>query len=168
MSNMFFISDTHFGHKNILKFQDGNGNFMRPGFSSIEEMNEHIIDQWNKTVGPMDKVVHCGDVAFGIEALKLCDRLKGIKYLVLGNHDGQQITNYLKAFRKVYGVKYIQTDTAICTHVPVHESSLYRFQFNIHGHLHEKKLDDKRYFNASVEQINYTPIELEEIKERLK
>ena len=168
MSNLFFISDTHFGHKNILTFRGEDGNLIRPGFDSIEEMNETIIERWNKTVGDQDKVIHCGDVAFGRDALKLCHRLKGIKHLVMGNHDGQCIAEYAKIFNKIFGVKYIGKDEAICTHVPIHDNSLRRFGLNIHGHLHEKKLITGKHFNVSVEQINYIPISLEEIKERLK
>lgn len=164
MSNLFFISDTHFGHKNILTFKDDFGKSLREGFEDIEEMNEYIIAMWNHKVGSQDKVIHCGDVAFGKEALKLCQRLNGIKYLVLGNHDTMALNEYAKVFTKIFGVKYIGGDEAICTHVPVHPSSLRRFVLNIHGHLHEKHIDDARYFNVSVEQIGYTPIELEEIK----
>lgn len=163
MGNTFFISDTHFGHKNVILFKDEDGKLMRPGFANIDEMNEHIIECWNKTVTNKDKVIHCGDVAFGSAALELCKRLNGIKYLVLGNHDNLDIYKYAGIFKKIYGVKYMSNDVAICTHAPIHETSLRKFKLNIHGHLHDEVVGDKRYFNVSVEQLNYTPIELEEI-----
>ena len=57
MSDIWVISDTHFGHSNILKFTDTNGNLIRGAkFSSLEEMDEHMIDQWNSTVKDGDKV----------------------------------------------------------------------------------------------------------------
>lgn len=163
MAETFFISDTHFGHKNILTFRDHAGNFLRPGFKDIDEMNEHIVEQWNKTVTKQDKIIHCGDVAFGKPALQLCHRLKGIKYLVLGNHDGQASNEYLKIFNKIYGVKYIGRNDAICTHVPIHPGSMRDFKVNIHGHTHANRIPDYRYFNVSVECIDYTPISLDTI-----
>ena len=165
MSTTFFISDTHFGHANILKFTEDDDSLIRPGFGCVEEMNEHMIKCWNSVVGPQDKVIHCGDVAFGKEALNLCHRLKGIKYLVMGNHDNYDIHSYLDIFHKLHGVKYIGRNEAICTHVPIHNTSLRDFKVNIHGHLHTSEINDPRYFNVSVEQIDYTPISLDEIKE---
>ena len=49
------------------------------------------------------------------------------------------------------------------THIPIHPGQLNRFDANIHGHIHDRKIDDKRYVNVSVEQINYTPISLDEV-----
>lgn len=167
MANLFFISDTHFGHANTLKFTNADGTQLRPGFADVDEMNETMIDNWNKVVGKQDKIVHCGDVAFGKSALMLCQRLNGVKHLVLGNHDGQDIFDYKSIFTKIFGVKYIGRDTAICTHVPIHSSSMRNFKLNIHGHLHANVIDDPRYFNVSVERIDYTPISLEEILKRI-
>lgn len=167
MSTTFFISDTHFGHKNIIKFTDDDGKIIRP-FDTVDDMNEHMIECWNKTVSHSDKVIHCGDVAFGQQALALCRRLNGIKYLVLGNHDSMAMNEYAKIFVKIFGVKYIGRDDAICTHIPVSESNFRRFKLNIHGHMHHHKMADNRYVNVSVEQINYTPISLDEIKLRIE
>lgn len=163
MTEIFFIGDTHFGHANILTFTDESGELIRPGFSCIDEMNELIIENWNSTVGKNDKVIHCGDVAFGKDALKLCKRLNGIKQLVMGNHDRLGIQNYLDVFTKVYGAKYIGDNIAIVTHIPIHKDSLRKFKLNIHGHLHTATIDCDQYFNVSCENIHYTPISLDEI-----
>lgn len=79
---VFFTSDTHFKHANIIKFCE------RP-FGSIEEMNEALIANWNRVVGKDDFVFHLGDFCFGgSEAWNsILDRLNGKIYLVLGNHD---------------------------------------------------------------------------------
>ena len=50
---VFFVSDTHFFHKNIIKDCD------RP-FADVDEMNQFMIDRWNEAVGPDDIVIHVG------------------------------------------------------------------------------------------------------------
>lgn len=79
----FFTSDLHFSHRNVINFCD------RP-YSSIEEMDEAIINQWNTQVNPEDEVYFLGD--FGINKKKCLDseliaRLNGKKHIILGNHD---------------------------------------------------------------------------------
>lgn len=83
-----FISDTHFGHKNIIQYSN------RP-FASVEEMNEGMIEAWNDKVQPDDTIYHLGDFAFMPyeEFRKLIRRLNGKKYLILGNHDKMIIQN---------------------------------------------------------------------------
>jgi calcineurin-like phosphoesterase family protein len=53
----------------------------------------------------------------------------------------------------------------LLTHVPIHESTLeHKKLLNVHGHIHEKKSPSKNHKNVSVEQINYTPINIEELR----
>lgn len=162
----FFISDTHFDHANILLFKRNDGTPLRE-FSCIEEMNEHIIDRWNSTVRVMDKVYHQGDFAMKEQSLDaILPRLNGHKKLIRGNHDVYKLKKYIGPgrFEEVYGVRMLPKYGLILTHIPVHPRQLQgRWKVNVHGHLHSNKLDDTRYFNVSVEQINYTPIELEEL-----
>ena len=61
--NIWFTSDQHFSHGNILKFVDKNGNKIRP-FTQVDEMDEHLIEQWNNNVKKGDKVYHLGDITF--------------------------------------------------------------------------------------------------------
>ncbi len=78
----FFTSDTHFRHANIIQYDS------RP-FSSVEEMNETIIETWNMTVSKRDTVYHLGDIGFGSPAVMwpIIQRLNGRRILVRGNHD---------------------------------------------------------------------------------
>lgn len=78
----FFTSDTHFGHKNIIKYSN------RP-FADFEEMDAKIVAKWNKLVGPTDVVYHLGDVALGPSERwdSILNSLNGYKVLVVGNHD---------------------------------------------------------------------------------
>lgn len=66
MAERFFISDTHFSHARILEFESDDGRPVRSGFSSVEEMDEAMIERWNSVVGPKDKVYHLGDVAIRV------------------------------------------------------------------------------------------------------
>ena len=160
-SKIFVISDTHFGHKNILNFEH-NGKPLRP-FSSLTEMHVEMIDRWNSVVTPQDKVYHLGDVAFTQAGLKLLGLLNGKKQLVRGNHDKLKLSAYREYFQEVYGVR--QINGVWLTHVPMHQSCVdqERVKINIHGHLHANKIDHPKYFNASVECINYTPYDITEI-----
>ena len=78
----WYTSDLHFYHKNIIQYSN------RP-FSSIEEMNQTMINRWNEKVGENDTVHVVGDVFFCsfTEAKKIMDQLKGKKILYIGNHD---------------------------------------------------------------------------------
>ena len=167
MPNVFLISDTHFGHSNILTFKKDNGDMLRV-FNNIDEMDEHLISKWNSVVRPQDKIYHLGDVGFRnftyIESI--FNRLNGTKILIRGNHDNFKISQYAKLFKDVRATHTI--DRFLLSHIPVHEQSLSRWVGNIHGHLHANNLPDKRYFNVSVEQLrDYTPISFEEIKSLL-
>ena len=164
--NTFLISDTHFGHGNILTFLRDDGSKLRH-FSSVEEMDETLVDNWNNTVGKNDKVYHLGDVVINKKYLHILDRLNGDKVLIKGNHDIEKLCKFANYFRDVRA--YHVLDKMLLSHIPIHEESLSRWKANIHGHLHHRVVmkngkPDKRYFNVSVECINYTPIAFEEIR----
>jgi len=162
----FLISDTHFGHTNILSFLNQDGSHLRE-FSSVEEMDETMINNWNKTVSDIDKVYHLGDLTFSNRNLQLImPRLKGTKILIKGNHDNLKLSQYSPFFKDIRS--YHILDKMVLSHIPIHPDSLYRWEANVHGHLHGNNLPDPRYINVSVEQINFTPIDFEEIRERVK
>ena len=75
----FFTADTHFGHKNIINYCE------RP-FSSVEEMDQTLITNWNMVVSECDVVYHLGDFVFGCPE-RIRKRLNGRIFLILGNHD---------------------------------------------------------------------------------
>lgn len=164
MSDIFVISDTHFSHTNFLKFTDTGGNLVRP-FSSIQEMDEMMIDRWNSVVKQGDKVYHLGDVFFGDKDRfkRLWPRLKGSKRLIVGNHDDIIFLSQGGFFQKV--MMWRKFDNLLLTHVPVHPDTLRDTMTNIHGHIHEKPSPAGPYRCVSVEQINYTPVALEELKD---
>lgn len=172
-SKQFFISDTHFGHNNILTFRKNDGSLLRD-FKSIEEMDDTIITNWNKVVKDTDTVYHLGDVAINRKALKVLYNLKGRKVLIKGNHDIFKLDDYTEYFDDIRAYKVFTKENFICSHIPLHTESLYRWKLNVHGHLHGNKVmlskykEDDRYLSVCCEQINYTPVDLDYIMERLK
>lgn len=173
MSNIWFASDHHFGHKNIIKFTGPNGDPARSIFESIEEHNEALVENHNAVVDKNDRVYLLGDVCWNSAAIKYLKALKGNKVLVMGNHDQQKVTSYLGSVNSVKGAMTLQKPkhgiSAILTHIPVHPCQLeYRFNCNIHGHMHSFNINDPKYINVSMEQINYTPISLDELAIKLK
>lgn len=171
--NNFVISDTHFGHTNAwakFKLEDGVTP-LRP-FTSTEEMDEHMVKMWNSVVQPNDYVYHLGDVVINKKSLHIVRRLNGHKRLILGNHDIFDNQDYYDAgFEKLAGVR-VFPDKFVLSHIPLHPESVGpRFKMNVHGHLHGNIVRDKfgkpdpLYRCVSVEQINYTPLSFDEIKQ---
>lgn len=160
MRDIFIISDTHFSHENILKFTDDQGNLIR-SFTDVDEMDALMIDNWNKTVKDNDIVYHLGDVYFG-KGHKVLPFLKGRKRLVLGNHDNPKSEYILNNFQKIMMWRMFPEFNCVLTHVPVHESSLYKVQYNLHGHIHQQKSPSEQHINCSVEVNDYTPKAIEE------
>ena len=180
--NIFFISDTHFGHANMLNFLNYDGTRTRP-FDSIEEVDELMIQNWNEMVKKEDKIYHLGDVAFGQSFDKVMPRLNGTKVLIKGNHDRLQIGKYVKYFKDVRGTCHVDGNYLL-SHFPIHPDSKGRFVRNLHGHIHAQTVMKKEYYrvdfghfiafnkvpdlwyrNCCVEVNNYSPIPFELIKE---
>lgn len=135
----YFIADTHFHHANTIRFDN------RP-FSSIEEMNEKMIEWWNNTVGPRDRTYILGDFCWlkpeDPEYLKLTRRLNGKKVLIKGNHDNvEKFSSELKnCFEDICQRKEIKLNKKhiILDHYP---QMIYRHDVNesvwhFHGHTH--------------------------------
>ena len=177
--NIFFTSDTHFWHDNIIKFCN------RP-FSSIEEMNDTIIDNWNRVVDNNDIVFHLGDFCFcGSDKFKeLVEKLNGRIYLILGNHDWKTIKNWhASKFEGVYQQLSIKVNgkKIYLNHFPFlcYAGTYYRFEdtvWQLFGHVHSSDqnkngLDNQRLsmlfptqYDVGVDNNNYTPVSFEQVK----
>lgn len=157
MNRVFFIGDTHFGHRNIIGYN-------RPEFDNLEQMHEAMIERWNNVVGKNDIVFHLGDVAFGKHNLHYLAQLNGRKKLILGNHDTYDIIEYHRYFDRIFGC--VEYKGCILTHVPIHPMQFFRFRLNIHGHVHHKDpvlMASDKYFNVCADHINLTPIAFDDI-----
>lgn len=173
----FVISDTHFSHTNTwAKFRNNDDTGPLRPFTSNEEMDQHIIDCWNKVVSDDDVVYHLGDVVIHHKAMSVLHALRGHKRLVRGNHDIFPTSEYLIHFEEIYGVAKPNKGQYpfYLSHIPIHENSIPKWcKANIHGHLHGKVVRDKfgnpdpKYICVSVENVNYTPVNLDEILEKV-
>jgi calcineurin-like phosphoesterase family protein len=169
--NIFLISDTHFGHQNSCNWLTDDGEKYRP-WGTSEEMDEEMVKRWNSVVAPKDKVYHLGDVAMKRKDIATIGRCNGEKILIRGNHDIFNLEDYTPYFKDIRGTHKL--DNFLISHIPIHPESIARWAGgNIHGHTHRHRVnlfdgpEDPRYICVSVEQINYTPIPLETIKQRI-
>lgn len=168
MSELWYISDSHFGHASILSFTNRTTGFkVRPEFSSVEEMNETMISAWNSVVKPEDKIYHLGDFCFVQDFVQFVSRLNGHKRLILGNHD-RVTAKHFQYFEKIS--ESMQMNDVVFSHRPIflNDADEIRVKYNVHGHIHERVIPDDRYLNISVEQTNYRPLNLDEIKSIFK
>lgn len=159
--SVYLISDTHFGHKNIITYCN------RP-FSSVDEMNETLIKNWNSVVKKNDIVYHLGDFAFGTREFTraIVKKLNGHICLILGNHDMRPIQFYYDCgFHRVYDCPIIINKYFILTHRPIEPMDEKGIYANFYGHVH----DDPRFreatarsFNVSSDNIGFTPILFED------
>jgi calcineurin-like phosphoesterase family protein len=168
MSEVWFTSDTHFGHANILDFCN------RP-FSTVQEMNEALVENWNSVIGKGDRIYHLGDVAWlgkdlkQDEASKYLHALKGDKYLIKGNHDSPPILKM--GWNQIYDYKEIKIEGQhiVMSHFPMltwHRA--HKGSWMLHGHCHggvnELNADSPR-LDVGSDNFDYTPINFSQIKE---
>ena len=162
--NVWFTSDSHFYHANIIKYCN------RP-FASVEEMNEKLIENWNSVVGKDDLVWCLGDFCLGPDQKKhipeLVSKLNGRINLVLGNHDHNLVKFYYDAgFIRVYDRKVIINDFVILTHAPLMFLNDNTPFFQVFGHVHCSELYptfSKTGCCVCVERHDYKPISWKKI-----
>jgi len=136
--NRFWTSDTHFFHRNVLKFC----RHTRLG-DTVEEMNEILIQNWNENVKPMDIVYHLGDFSFGKkeQTEEILKRLNGQIHLIRGNHDNQfdsSLKNYLTwhgDYKEI--TKKVLGEQVCMMHYPIEAWKNQDYgSIMLHGHLH--------------------------------
>ena len=174
MSKIFITSDTHFCHDKPFIYEPR-------GFSSVNEMNEAIIKNWNKVVKPDDIVYHLGDVmlnddACGIQCLR---GLNGEIYILTGNHD---TTNRLQKYKNInlniHLIGYVNIIVYnkykfYLSHYPTLTSNndedkpLNRRVINICGHAHTKDKfadwDKGLIYHCELDAHNCVPVLLDDI-----
>ncbi|MGZ8924433.1 MAG: hypothetical protein ACXW2E_00985 [Nitrososphaeraceae archaeon] len=165
--NIWFWSDTHFNHKNIIKYSG------RP-FPNTELMNKCLIGNYINVVKENDIVFWGGDITFGHigEMNRILTQLPGYKIHILGNHDidnnGKQLHLMMDERRPCYVIDVIDADIEfqlLITHYPL--DNVPNGCFSVHGHIHQHLLQPFN-FNMCVEHTNYTPINITNIIKKAK
>lgn len=172
MGQIYLTSDCHFNHTNILKYEPES----RP-FKTVNEMNEAIINNWNKVVTDEDTIYVLGDFFMGMldKIDTILPRLKGKIILIRGNHDTE---NRIKKFKE-YGIEVKDIDYLeykgrffILLHFPIENQEFYKMIVEnnsetvlLYGHIHGNA--PKGYVNGSfhvgVDTNDLTPVSLEDI-----
>ncbi len=158
MVDIWFSSDLHYGHENIIRYCS------RP-FKDAYHMNEVMIERHNALVKPQDHWYCLGDVAVSQVTLNyVLPRLNGHKRLILGNHDNHApMKNYCQYFQKI--LLWRQFEGIVFTHIPLPRAHFPgKSLVNAHGHIHEKPSPPGPYINLCVEWTDYRPVHLDDVK----
>lgn len=176
---VWFTSDTHFCHENIVRFSN------RP-FRDAKEMNEEIIRRWNETVPEDGIVFHLGDFCLGgsKEWNDIMYRLHGRIYLILGNHDFRNIKHaFMSRFEMVTQQMTIRVggQSIILNHNPfLAYGGSYRDTWQLFGHVHSGPLshtglDHPRLsmlfplqYDVGVDNNDFRPVSFYEVKEKIE
>lgn len=176
-NNVFFTADTHFFHQNIINYSS------RP-FHSVEEMNQGLVERWNKVVKPNDAVYHLGDFTL-TSRVELVDQilgqLNGTIRLVKGNHDNwvkkldklknhgkiKWVKDYVERWFNVHNQKY----KIVMCHFPLlswHGShwGSGRGSIMLHGHTHgsvQRFNQNVRRLDVGVDVHDWYPVNLETV-----
>jgi calcineurin-like phosphoesterase family protein len=168
--DVFFVSDTHFDHARVIEYSK------RP-FADVDEMNEAIIDNWNRVVRPGDRVYHLGDFSFARrpeDSIAFAKRLTGQKYLVFGNHD-KRLRDHQEFLRQWVWTKdlaQIEIDgqkIILCHYAMITWNQSHRGSFQLHGHSHGSLPEDKHALrvDVGVDCWNYEPVSFEQVKAKM-
>ena len=187
----YFTSDMHFLHFNMT---EAGKDLSKRGFATTDEMDETIIENWNKTVKPGDEVYVLGDACMGkiTESLLLIGRLNGTKILMPGNHDrcwhhsDRPWEPWLVKYREAGFDTIISEDgvladfgkKVVLSHFPYSGDSHGEDRYkdarpkdeglpNWHGHIHEmwKVSEDGRMINVGIDVWDFTPVHVDQLLE---
>lgn len=175
MSNIWFISDLHLSHANILRFCS------RP-FDTIREHDEALVTNWNSVVSHTDSVYILGDIGMCSEGyvLSILNRLNGKLYLIKGNHDKvvkkEKVAARFEWIKEYYelpiqGLPEINSKIVLC-HYPFESwNKSCHGSYHLHGHVHsrfDERNKTKLRHDVGVDSNNYTPVSLRQIIDIMK
>lgn len=178
MSKVFFSSDLHFGHNRGFLYEPR-------GFTSIEEHDAAIVENWNKVVKPEDSVYLLGDLMLndnegGIAKL---NQLNGTIYYIRGNHCSDmrcvlykektsmiplcsQFETSWASVKKINGYSFYLSHYPTMTSYLENMAPLKHHLINLHGHTHSKSKfyqDIPFMYNVALDAHNNTPVSFDEI-----
>ena len=160
----FFTSDYHLSHTNVIKYDN------RP-FSSIEEMNEFIIDRQNTLVDDKDNFYFLGDFCFNHrEAEYWIKQLKGNLFFIKGNHDNKDMIRLYKKYGTFLGEQTkikIENQDIVLNHYAMRVwNKSHHGAWQLYGHSHGSLPDDPNAlsFDVGCMLFDYEPLEFEDVK----
>ena len=157
--NVFFTSDTHFSHENIIKYCN------RP-FSSVEEMNETIITNWNNVITPNDTVFHLGDFGFGTEdeMATIKSRLNGKIEFIFGSHD-KSVRRVFLPYRLMLEIVIDGQQITLCHYAMRTWKASYHGSWHLFGHSHGRLAVDNHTlaYDVGVDSNYFTPVSMDKI-----
>ena len=176
--NVYFISDFHLYHKNVIGFD--NRPFRKTnGDPDVEAMHKTIIQNWNSVVNDNDVVFYLGDLCFGRPewANNIVHTLKGKIHYIMGNHDKyKDIANYgrFESINDLVDLKITSQNFKgdihfVLCHYPIYSwNKAHHGSYMIHGHSHMGLSNgefhkDKRIFDVGCNGWDYTPVSYQEI-----
>lgn len=166
---VWVTSDNHFGHINILQYED---RISKLNVKTIDEHDQELINRWNSIVGKNDLVLILGDFSFkkAKDTEELLQQLNGDKVLVKGNHDIflDDKTFNIDLFKAIYDykeTKYKGQEIALM-HYPIqdfkHQNREDKPAILLFGHIHSFSVPiPKHSFNVGVDVNDYYPVDLE-------
>jgi len=179
-SNVFFISDFHLFHNNVIKF-DNRPFIKKDGTPDVQAMHRVIIDNWNDVVTDKDTVFYLGDLCFGRSewANEVIFALRGKIHYIMGNHDKHKDIVGYKRFESVNDYVDLnilnsgyQGDLHFALmHYPIYSwNRAHHGSYMIHGHSHMSISNDvfcenKRIFDVGCNGWDYTPVSYKKIIE---
>lgn len=164
---VWFTSDTHFGHKNIIGFCN------RP-YLSTDEMDADLIKNWNMLIAPDDEVWHLGDFSFHRSDWRsdaaIVEQLHGRKHLIVGNHDNYGFQKKCKwtsvnqgIIERSFSCNGYQTHLVLA-HYPLREwNGFFYGSYHLYGHVHARLKSYGRSMDVGVDTNNFMPYKLEQI-----
>jgi calcineurin-like phosphoesterase family protein len=164
--NTLFTADTHFGHRNILKYCN------RP-FANIKEMDEILIKNWNDIVKPDDTVWHLGDFAFccSVEyAMNIRRRLNGKINLILGNHDDialemeSLVPNTWESVSKMEEIIINKQRIVMLHYALATWHHAYKGTWSLYGHTHNTFQNQGKSLDVGVDAWNFKPVTFDQLK----
>lgn len=159
MSDIWFVSDNHFQHQNIIKFAN------RP-FSDVIEMNSVMIDNHNKLIKQNDIVYCLGDFSF-CNPMQFLKCLNGKWHLIRGNHDHKRAINYFESVKDVYGLT-VGKNYFWLSHFPHYSwNKSFHGSFHLFGHVHSKFSGIGKSMDVGVDTNNFYPYHIDEVIEIL-
>lgn len=172
-SKVFFISDFHARHKNIIKFCG------RP-WSNKEEMTEALINNWNSVISPDDIVFNLGDFIWSGSYGAIIPKLNGHIHLILGNHDRHINPTWEKYLAGIHEQLTLLIDNKIVylNHFPYLCFPENAYQLFGHVHLSKIKNDGQDFqrckyllpnqYDVGVDFNNFKPISWKEVKTKIE